>query len=293
MCYGMEQTRQVSERTDGTCPGREWTGSVIMMTSSKSPGVEAGTVLPACGDAATAAEDGRRPRVSAGLPLEPLGELGATARHEAAYDALREALMEGRLGPGTILTIRTLARALGTSTMPAREALRRVAAQGGLEAQANGSYRLPMMSLEHYTQTQEIRLRLEGMATRGAVDRLTPEQIRELDGLACAMDESMRRSRRAFLEQNRRFHFLIYEATGMSVLLEIIEMMWLRIGPLLYACADAYDVARANRLHHAIVRALAAGDGEAAAAALRDDIQTPSRVLLPMLARDSATRATA
>ena len=55
----------------------------------------------------------------------------AEAVHETVYAQLREALIAGHLEPGRSLSVRSLAAEFGVSAMPAREAIRQLAAQGG------------------------------------------------------------------------------------------------------------------------------------------------------------------
>ena len=60
--------------------------------------------------------------------------MAATPLHDRAYAALKEALLEGRIAPGQPVTVASLASLLGTGTMPMREAVRRLTAEGGLAA---------------------------------------------------------------------------------------------------------------------------------------------------------------
>ncbi|MDF1586631.1 GntR family transcriptional regulator [Marinimicrococcus flavescens] len=244
---------------------------------------DAPLALSAAHDAGSSGPGGGGPRRQRPLPLQPLDTGGGAARHSAVYDALREALMDGRLAPGTILTIRKVASSLGTSTMPVREALHRLAAHGALESLPNRSYRLILMSRETWHQTLEIRLQLECLAVRRAAGMLSPGQLAQLDEITAEMAARPPPDPQRYLTLNRNFHFVIYEATGMPVLVELIGMIWLRVGPLLHACSSPYDIATANECHATILKALRKGDGETAAAALREDLLTANRVLLPGL----------
>ena len=66
-------------------------------------------------------------------PLATLQPIVRLSVNEAVYQALRNKLMHGEYQAGQVLGIQSLADALGTSTMPVREALRRLVAQQGLE----------------------------------------------------------------------------------------------------------------------------------------------------------------
>lgn len=80
------------------------------------------------------------------------------------------------------------------------------------------------------------------------------------------------------LEHNQAFHFMVYEAAGNTTLLEVIETLWLRSGPYLALLAGRrrginafFDAAQS---HARIIAGIQARDAAAAAAALRDDIET-------------------
>jgi DNA-binding GntR family transcriptional regulator len=75
-------------------------------------------------------------------------------------------------------------------------------------------------------------------------------------------------------QQNRAFHFTIYRQSGSSVLLPIIESLWLQFGPYLRAASERFDggEGRGTNFHVDILEALARADGAAARAALEADI---------------------
>src|SRR3546814_18805157 len=75
--------------------------------------------------------------------LEPLVH---TSVNEAVYRRLRDHLMRGDYAAGEVLGIQELADAFGTSAMPVREALRRLAAQQALEPMKSRSMRVPVVS---------------------------------------------------------------------------------------------------------------------------------------------------
>jgi DNA-binding GntR family transcriptional regulator len=75
-------------------------------------------------------------------------------------------------------------------------------------------------------------------------------------------------------EQNREFHFTIYRQANSTVLLPIIESLWLQFGPYLRAASERFDGrdGQGTRFHNAIVVALVRRDGAGARAALEADI---------------------
>ena len=96
---------------------------------------------------------------------------------DAAYENMREALMEGRFKPGQTFTIRGLAQVFGTSVMPVRDALKRLVAERALTLLPNRSVILPLMSRERFQEILQIRLSLETMITERAALLIGPDII--------------------------------------------------------------------------------------------------------------------
>ncbi|TIX54354.1 MAG: GntR family transcriptional regulator, partial [Mesorhizobium sp.] len=78
------------------------------------------------------------------LGFEPVS--GRVTVQDGVYQQLRHALMVGSFDPAQVLTIASLAEAFGTSNMPVREALRRLAAENALEISQNGSACVPIVT---------------------------------------------------------------------------------------------------------------------------------------------------
>ncbi len=151
---------------------------------------------------------------------------------DVVYRQLRHALMTGRFDPGQTLTISSLAESFGTSHMPVREALRRLAAENALEIAANGSARIPSVSLERLDDLCRARMALEGLATELAVPHIGTGEINQLKALILEHEIMARRgSIVEMLGKNQEFHFLLYKTSGSEVLIQLIETLWLRFGP--------------------------------------------------------------
>jgi DNA-binding GntR family transcriptional regulator len=194
---------------------------------------------------------------------------------EQIYLALRDKLMRGGFAPGQKLKIAELATAFGTSAMPVREALGRLTAERGLEGLPNRSVHVPMRANEHLEDLRQARCAVEGLAVEQAAANMTREQILKLEALIAAQSATDDgHFSEASAEQNRAFHFTIYRQSGSTVLLPIIESLWLQFGPHLRDAADLFDGrnGRGTNFHVVMVEALARGDGAAARAALEADI---------------------
>ncbi|MCE7029329.1 FCD domain-containing protein [Jiella avicenniae] len=147
-------------------------------------------------------------------------------------EALRQALIEGRLQPGARLVTRELAESLGTSITPVREALVRFAASGVLTAEPSQSFRVPRLTGEQYSEIAEVRKSVEGLAASKAAERIAADDIELMTTLleqylaARSADDS-----HLALRLNKEFRFVLYRAANMPTLLGLIEMLWLMAGP--------------------------------------------------------------
>jgi GntR family colanic acid and biofilm gene transcriptional regulator len=145
---------------------------------------------------------------------------------------IRDALVEGRLSPGTRLVTKELADRLGTSITPAREALVRFASLGVLTAEPAASFRVPDLTEERHEELRLIRKRVEGLAAEMAALRMPQADIAALEARVVAYNE-MRHSSdfHAALKANKELRFTLYTAAEMPTLLQVIETLWLRAGP--------------------------------------------------------------
>ena len=151
---------------------------------------------------------------------------------DTVYEQLRRALMWGSFAPSQAITISSLATEFGTSHMPVREALRRLAAENGLEIAHNGSARVPAVSRRRLDDLCQARIALEGLATELAAAHMSDEDIARSEALAREHEETGKAGDvYGMLRKNQAFHFGIYEMSGSEVLPQHIEMLWLRFGP--------------------------------------------------------------
>lgn len=198
---------------------------------------------------------------------------------ERVYQELRAALFQGRLVPGETVTIRALARALGTSEMPVREALQRLVAEKVLQQTPGRSIQVVPLTRERFDELTRIRMTIEGlataMATRHADEALFAELRQHNQDMRAALAAN---DHTGTLQGNQEFHFAIYRAARSPQLLEIIETLWLRSGPFLAAAFTVMqhpDIVfeRGTEVHDRIIAAMVAQKPKAAARLLALDIR--------------------
>ncbi|WP_306118043.1 MULTISPECIES: GntR family transcriptional regulator [unclassified Roseitalea] len=212
---------------------------------------------------------------------------------ETVYRELRDALSVGRFDPSQILTIGAISEVFNTSHMPAREALRRLVAEGALDLGTNGSARVPAVDAERLDDITEARVLLERRATQLAAERVDDDTIAEIDRLARIHAEvGNHRDIFDMLMRNRAFHFAIYEASGSTVLPPLIESLWLQYGPYMRLLSDHLELVHSKHGHEVytaghsdIVDALRDHDAGRAADAIEADIRRTRREMQSALAR--------
>src|ERR1044071_2140912 len=106
---------------------------------------------------------------------------------EQVYRRVREAILEGRIPPGAIMSQVALADELGVSRTPLREALRMLQSEGLVDAQANRRVSVKPISATDLEELVVMRVALETQAIRLSVNRLEPEAIAALEGRLAEM----------------------------------------------------------------------------------------------------------
>lgn len=221
-----------------------------------------------------------RPGMKEVLVKEVFLQVDRSSLYETVYAQISLALIEGQLQPDDKVRIRALADQLGVSVTPVRDALLRLVKERALEMRGLKDIRVPRMHVEQLQEVRLIRLRLEGLAAQLAAARIdrTSEvlltRILEENEEARAKGDTV-----TAIKLNRLFHSKIAEIAGLPVLRDMIENMWLRMGPLIAAVYVAGGRAMIS-YHHDILEALRKRDPVAAEAAIQADINATAEILL-------------
>lgn len=196
------------------------------------------------------------------------------ATNQQAYDQVRAAISSGAYRPGETISTRQVASALGISQTPVREAFQRLVADRGLEKRSNRTFGLPLPTLKEFEEITEIRQQLEGNAAAKAALNGTEVQLKSIQSALSEMEKLLAdQADTDFLELNRRFHFAVYEAAGSRVLVDMIDQLWLRIGPSLrISAAQSTNAEHSMIFHRRVFDALVAREAAAARGAISEDI---------------------
>lgn len=200
--------------------------------------------------------------------------IGKKPTHETIYRLVRDMILFGEFVPGQPLTIHGLAEQIGTGITPAREAIRRLTAEGALETLENRRVMVPLMTADKLDQIALLRLAAEPELARKAASHCSPTDIDTLVVLDDTINTAIQNGDiRSYLEANYSFHFSLYRAADAAVLLDVTEGLWLRIGPALRVVCGRFGTEQLVDHHRAAITAMRQGRPDAVGQAMAEDIR--------------------
>jgi DNA-binding GntR family transcriptional regulator len=174
------------------------------------------------------------------------------------YEHLREQLLSGKIQPHQHLIEAKIARDIGTSRTPVREALHSLELEGLIESIPRVGYVVKPISEQEVEEICEIRGAIEGLAAHWAMGKAHEELVIELKkNISIAEDKVSKGDMRAFVDRDAKFHEIISKFSGSQRLLELAQT--LRRHMLRYRIQSIYsvdNVLRAIDGHKGILRAI-------------------------------------
>jgi DNA-binding GntR family transcriptional regulator len=148
--------------------------------------------------------------------------------HEAVVDGIRDMILSGQVKPGDWLRQDELAAAFGVSTMPVREALRQLQAEGLVTLHRRRGAAVAILSVSDLQEIYCIRQALETLAVRWAADNIGRIPVQRLESLLGKIEAAEAHfddvDRRLHLV--REFFFCIFEASERGHLLRMLNSLW-------------------------------------------------------------------
>jgi DNA-binding GntR family transcriptional regulator len=201
-----------------------------------------------------------------------------------ATQLIREAIIDGRFPPGTRLKEEQIARDLGISRTPVREALMVLQAEGLVDTAPNRGAIVRPRSASELDEVYQMRALLEGHAASRACTRISPEAIRAL-WESCERFERLceggTANSRDLVEENMIFHNTILEASDSRVLVSTLKRITdLPLIYVLYAWYSPEQRRVALHYHRKIAKTIEARDAERAALLMKEHLlETRDHVL--------------
>lgn len=208
-------------------------------------------------------------------PVDPNG-----AANERVYRTLRSQIMHGELPPGAALTLRGIGKQFGVSMTPAREAVRRLAAEGALTLSSSGRVSTPELSNDRIEELAALRALLEPELASRALPRAHFALIDRLDAINQGVSQMVsRHDANGYIRMNLEFHRTLYLRAQAPAILAMTETVWLQLGPTMAALYARLNRSEPPYNHKLIIAALKAGDDPGLRLAVRTDATQGLRML--------------
>ncbi|MEL6889402.1 MAG: GntR family transcriptional regulator [Pseudomonadota bacterium] len=204
----------------------------------------------------------------------------ASAAHDRVYRRLRTRIMHGDMAPGQALTLRGIGKQYDVSMTPAREAVRRLVAEGALTLSQSGRVSTPELSNERIEELAALRALIEVELATRALPRAHLALIERLQTINTAVAEAVaHRDAVSYIRTNLEFHRTLYLRAQAPAMLAMTETVWLQMGPTMRALYGRLRRTEPPQYHRLIIAALRAGDEPGLRIAVRSDVTQGLRML--------------
>lgn len=186
-----------------------------------------------------------------------------------AYQAIRDAILSGELARGSRLNQDELAKRLGVSRAPVRDALNRLEAEGLVQTLSRGGGMVVAAATEQeMVDIYELRAILDSASTRLACERMGGEDLASLADIVAETERvTQEKDLQGIVRSHAAFHQLLYAASGNAELLRVARNLWDRSYPFrVMALSSEENALRGLAQHAAILAALQARDAARAVA---------------------------
>jgi DNA-binding GntR family transcriptional regulator len=224
--------------------------------------------------------------------LARLGRIESNSVAMLAYDQIRALILSGEMAPGARLSQIDLAERLGISRTPVREALRRLAGEGLIDALPQRGFRVTDLGLEAVMRRLEVRLLLEPGIARLAAERAEADDLIALrEAITLEADAT---EPDAIHDASRLFHLALAGATRNEDIVSTLSTLWIvEVGRRLLARRAGEPEWKPGdvREHQAILAAVEAHDGEHAERLVREHIVDALRHWNPVTNEETSSAA--
>jgi DNA-binding GntR family transcriptional regulator len=199
--------------------------------------------------------------------------LERTVMREQIKELIIQRILEGTYKPGERIVELQLVNELGVSQAPVREALRDLEAMRFIETEPYKGARVRAVSRDELAQSYPVRAVLEELAGQMATPRATVELFSQLDSEVQNMRKAARnKDQHSLLVHDARFHELIVEATGNTVLLDTWSGLRIEAFTLVSVVTSHLDLVAIANTHLPILDALRSGDAHLTGKVMREHI---------------------
>ncbi len=202
------------------------------------------------------------------------------------YADLRRSIILGHRLPGAKIDIREVALHYGTSITPIREALQMLNQEGLVDIKAHSGYLVTQLTLKQLRDLFDLREILELAAAERAATRITDEQLGELTAVYAGYTGDDDDSYDRYTAENRRFHYLIAQATGNQELADLLAHLHDRLARFMVLRRAGESM---QFTHRRIIDALCLHDPRAARQAMHDELVDTREFILDRVIQEQGS----
>ncbi|KQU25863.1 hypothetical protein ASG65_14770 [Bacillus sp. Leaf13] len=197
--------------------------------------------------------------------------------HLKVTNVIRQEILNGNFEPGERLVQEELANSLGVSRMPVREALRLLEAEGLIQLEPHKGAIVKSMDVEDVEEIYEMRSKLEGLAVSISANKLSEEEIIELEKLTMQMKNN--NEEEDFVKANIEFHSILMKHCNWKRLIGVIEKLWNGF-PQQTPTMLSGQIDQSNKEHEEILEAIKRNDAEHAGVLVSNHIKRTGNLLV-------------
>lgn len=202
------------------------------------------------------------------------------AAHDRVYRTLRTRIMHGDIAPGKAMTLRGIGQEFEVSMTPAREAVRRLVAEGALSLSTSGRVATPELSNDRIEELAALRALIEVELASRALPRAHMALIDRLQTINQTIaDRIAHQDAVGYIRSNLEFHRALYLRAQAPAMLAMAEQVWLQLGPTMRSLYGRLRRKEPPHFHRVIVAALKAGDEPGLRLAVRSDVTQGLKML--------------
>lgn len=206
---------------------------------------------------------------------------------ERIYKKVRRDIVLNVLKPGERLNLDDLASQYDTSVTPVREALQMLTQEDMVVNQPHAGFYVSKITLKKLNDMLELREILELASVKRAAKYITEEQLIDLEKVHEGYSGDDHAAQERYLDENRRFHYLIALASGNQELADALKHLHDRLARFLIFVHTGEEI---EKRHRRLVEALRSGDVEAAKQTILAEVNETRQITLEhIIQEDGAT----
>jgi len=205
--------------------------------------------------------------------MEPVGS--SRSKKELVTTTLRNAILSGEFTPGMRLVIDDLAKQLGVSAIPVREALQQLSADGYAIIEPYLGARVAPIEAESIIEVFSLLETMEVVSSRAACQHMSDEDFGVLERILLKMDTLVNEPE-LWSQENRHFHHFICDESGTRLIASLMSKVfdhWDRLHRFFLKDVFARRLPQAQREHWKILRTLKTRNAARAEAVIREHTQ--------------------